>query len=127
MNATGLNIDLREGAEIKRQRIDLRNRLTTGTLSMQTPDQAFQVIDEATSDRVRASVFQGEPLEFSMTGETLWVPVRDYFSLVSFIVIETENAKWIIQRLLSGEIVRVGEVFIRKTPEARRGLSQSRL
>jgi hypothetical protein len=120
MNATGLNIDLRECAEIKQQGIDLRNRETTGTLSMQTPDEGM-------SDLVRAQVFKGEPLEASFRSQPRWTAVTDYFAL-SVIVVESEaSPKLIVERLLNGEIVRIGELYIRKTPEARRELSQSRL
>jgi hypothetical protein len=98
---------------------DLIERITSGA--------PIAGADGLTNERARDAVFNGEPLEASTTNGGTWAPIFDYMALIHFMVIETPNAKWIIQRLLLGEIVRVGEVFIRKTPEARRGLSQSRL
>jgi hypothetical protein len=72
------------------------------------------------------TIFDGELLEVSYLSNT-WIPITDYVALVSFFAMERASPKWLIERILNGEIVRVAELYIRKTPEAHRGLSQSPL
>lgn len=78
----------------------------------------FKLVEDSNSDRVLETVFKGHRLEASIYGQRVWFEIKDYFQLLVSLA-ERTYPRLDVERLLAGEIVRIGEVWIRKIPEAK--------
>jgi hypothetical protein len=122
MNATGINsLDRNTALDHRPDDLVLANLVERFRSGGTVTDY-----DGLANRRAHEMVFKGEALEAcGSTGD--WLPVVHFIALIQFLSQATQSPAGIAERLLAGEVVRVNHVYIRKTPEARRGLSKSHL